>query len=181
MNYKLLWLSLAMFSILVLFLGCSGSEFQELNEAELKEGLKAFENLWSSIYNSPPPTAIPIFSEKRHSLNEGWYFYHKIYISSLSDVYIPVKVYRWKSRYALEVFFMNSWGFERYRSGKSFSTIARENILSSGEYLIRASRVGPGYYYVVVDNTDKGWSATDFDGENDYAVFDIEVYISLIQ
>jgi hypothetical protein len=36
--------------------------------------------------------------------------------------------------------------------------------------------VPPGNYAVVVDNTDSGWKSTDFDFENDYAVFDLKVY-----
>jgi len=31
-------------------------------------------------------------------------------------------------------------------------------------------------YYIVFDNTDKGWVVTNFDGINDYAVFNYYIY-----
>ena len=36
--------------------------------------------------------------------------------------------------------------------------------------------VDPGVYRFVVDNTDKGWKMTDFDLEDDVAIFDYEIY-----
>ncbi|GEM_PF-4693728 len=33
-----------------------------------------------------------------------------------------------------------------------------------------------GVYRFVVDNTDKGWEMTNFDFEDDVAVFDYEIY-----
>ncbi len=36
--------------------------------------------------------------------------------------------------------------------------------------------VKPGVYRFVVDNTDKGWEMTNFDFEDDIAVFDYEIY-----
>jgi len=109
-----------------------------------------------------------------HSLDENYYTYvGPIHIDDNGNVYGAIRLTHWDGDYGLEILFMDSANFNLYRNGASFSAW-HKSIYTTGEYEFCFVNIPPGYYYLIVDNTNLGWDDTDFDGINDYAVFDLE-------
>lgn len=72
---------------------------------------------------------------------------------------------------------MTEENFQKFRNNNSF-VAWNESFKYQGYYDFNFSYVSPGYYRIVIDNTIKGEEQTDFDGYEDTAYFDIEVYQS---
>jgi len=110
------------------------------------------------------------------ALDEHDYFpWTNIPIDKIGQVYGYINLTYWDGDYGLEILLMTMDGFAAYDSGESFSAWHR-SVYTEGYYSFEFINVTPGSYALVVDNTNWGWEATDFDFVNDYAVFDFEAY-----
>ena len=123
--------------------------------------------------NESEPILVLSFSDRE--LDEGYYWYNTTAISVSKPgkliVYFDLK--HWDEDYALDIMVMTTGDFSNYEAGKTYYRQI-DYAIKKGLYKFEFT-VQPGYYVLVVDNTNSE-SDTDFDLENDYAIFDIEVY-----
>jgi|GEM_PF-1139618 len=112
-------------------------------------------------------------------LDEDYYLPHGpiTLVSDSSDLFVDLNLKAWDEDYGLELFLMTDSNFAIYQSGSnSFEVVDHVTFYTEGPQAWVFINVPPGVYYFVVDNTDLGWEETDWDGENDVAVFDLELY-----
>jgi len=110
------------------------------------------------------------------ALDEHYHFpWQSIAIDKIGRVYGYINLTHWDGDYGLEILLMTMDSYAAYVGGESFSAWHR-SVYTEGYYSFEFINVTPGNYALVVDNTDSDWEDTDFDGINDYAVFDLEAY-----
>ncbi len=122
---------------------------------------------------NPPKLIYQVYDEE---LDENYYLPSKlIYIDKSGEVYGTINLKHWDGDYGLEIMLMDSANYNLYQNDQPFSAW-HKSVYSTGKHEFKFVNVTPGYYVIVVDNTNEGWEKTDFDLENDYAVFDLEAY-----
>lgn len=136
------------------------------------------EELLTNIYNGyNEPQPILLASKKDHLLHEDYYHYTGQITLSSNPAHIVVyfNLKSWDGDYGLELMFMTESDFEDYQSLFGTYRAYHKTIYREGTYKWELT-VDPGVYRFVVDNTDSGWEMTDFDFEDDIAIFDYEIY-----
>ena len=105
--------------------------------------------------------------------DDYWYNDTAIPVSQSGKLTLYFDLKHWDGDYPLDIMLMTTGDFSNYESG---GTYYRQHYIASetGSYKF-TFYVNPGYYVLVIDNTNKE-SDTDFDFENDYAIFDMELY-----
>jgi len=110
------------------------------------------------------------------TLHEGYYWYSNIIrINVPAKIYIEFALLRWTHDYPIELFVVKDY----YLQKKQFSEASlHEALRLTGTYQFETPYYLPsGEYRIVVDNTDMGSYETDWDGDDDVAVFSIEAYL----
>lgn len=88
---------------------------------------------------------------------------------------IKFKLITWTEDYGLELFVLKDSEFTKYKNRRGFTAKLIETIIKPGTYNYSTDEYTGGSYRIVVDNTNLGREATDTDGFDDIATFDILV------
>ncbi len=132
---------------------------------------------FSSVYEEKPQPIL-LTAEHNVSLHEDYYYFsdNTITVSrNPAHIVIYFHLKNWDGDYGLELMFMTESDFEDFRTLLGDYSAYHTAYYSEGTYKWELY-VDPGVYRFVVDNTDKGWEMTDFDFEDDVAIFDYEIY-----
>ena len=131
--------------------------------------------VWSFTTTTGESAVLIAWTEDK-SLDEDYYYYWSpITITTTGEVYGWLHLTHWDGDYGLEILLMTASDFADFQSGGAYAAW-HKSVFEEGWHYFCFSNVTPGNYVLIVDNTDEGWETTDFDFENDYAVFDLEAY-----
>lgn len=111
-------------------------------------------------------------------LDEHYYWTntYSFYISSdvsAVKIVLDCTVSPW---YGYEVWLMSESQLSSFKNSGKVNVTARW-IANSGYWVLQENLVAPGYYHVVIDNTDYGWVKTNFDGWNDYVRTNMKLWL----
>lgn len=104
-----------------------------------------------------------------------WLYSSPIYIGEDGRVFGNIYLKDWDEDYGLEVLFMTTSNYENFEEGNSYSAW-HKSFYTEGTHSFAFGNVSPGWYRIVVDNSNKGWDDTDWDGVDDVAIFDLKAY-----
>jgi len=102
-----------------------------------------------------------------------------IKIKKTSDLKIEVSFLKeWQANYGLEIILLDEESFNNFIKDKPFTTDYHYSIFVSGNYQINFDNVLKGTYYLIVDNSIKGWEKPDSNSQENEAVLNIKIYIN---
>jgi len=111
------------------------------------------------------------------SLKEGSYKYitSPIQINKNSNIYGELYLYSWTEDYGIEILLMSEDDYQNFKDGYNYKAW-HKSIYYEGINSFNFGNISPGYYRIIIDNSDSGWEQTDSDGYEDTAYFYIEAY-----
>lgn len=138
--------------------------------------LLSCDNFWVQLEYTPTPDDL-LFSRQDQLLHEQYYTYiGPITLAGYSnDLLIKFSLKTWDGDYGIELLFMTESDFNDFENGGNYVAY-HKSFYKKGSYTWNLNDVSPGVYYLVIDNSDKGWELTDADFEDDIAIYDIEGY-----
>ncbi len=90
---------------------------------------------------------------------------------------IELDLLEWTKHYDLEVFVMDESEYVKYVNGSNFGVWFHESFSELGSHIYETESFSGGHFRVVLDNTDKGWEDTDWDGSDDIAKYNLNIYL----
>lgn len=131
------------------------------------------------VPNIPDTTWDIVYSWSYETLSEHYYMPSSSFYFSYSDEAIKITVDPYDvPSYGFEVWIMTEDQYYDFHNYGSVSVKAHYTVYGSSRELIYYPSEKGCLYRVVIDNTDLGWVNTDFDGVDDYVVFDAKVEVS---
>lgn len=127
------------------------------------------------LWGCPVKSQLIAYCEDEALDEDRYAIWKNIAIDKTGRVYSYINLTHWDGHYELEILLMTMDGFTAYDNGNNFNAW-HTSVYTKCRQSFEFPNVPPGNYAVVVDNTDSGWKSTNFDFENDYAVFDLKVY-----
>ncbi|MBO8162075.1 MAG: hypothetical protein H0Z24_10655 [Thermosipho sp. (in: Bacteria)] len=102
-----------------------------------------------------------------------------INIKKTSNLKIEVTFLKeWQANYGLEIILLDEDEFNNFIKDKPFSTDYHYSIFVSGTYQINFDKVLKGTYYLVIDNSIKGWEKPNSSSQENEAILNIKIFIN---
>ncbi len=120
-----------------------------------------------------------ILSQDNIILHEDYYYLSdKFMINDPFQFLITIKAHEWPQDYKIEVIVLKDDEYDDFIAGRSVQILWYEDFLTEGPHEWETEEFdGNDGYYVIVDNSDSWVEDTDWDGNDDILIFDIEIVL----
>ncbi len=120
-----------------------------------------------------------IYSKQSGMLHENTFTSSQpITITRSGRLFVFFRIRSWPEDYGVELFVIPSEYLESFEMGYFNESLWVKIFKEMGLHTVETDTVEAGdEIRIIVDNSDRGWESTDYDGLNDKIVFDLEVYL----
>jgi len=145
--------------------------------------INIFNGCYREVNPIQPPQDILVMSLENRLLPEDYYAHSdaiSLYngeVARSGYFHLELNLKSWTEEYGIELFVIEDLEFAKYQEGLGFNVKFRQTIKTRGLHKYDTSRYTGGHYRIVIDNTDRGWEDTDWDGSDDIATIDFIAYL----